>query len=64
MLILENVVYSYECMDYCKIFNETSLLEKEKFYRNIKTEDIIYVDCKRVKRVCKGFEIKKLRWIS
>ena len=43
-----------------KKFNETSLLEKEDFYRLLNMEDITDADCTHAKRVCKDFEIKKL----
>ena len=44
--------------------NETSLLEKEDFYCNFNMEDINDADYANEKRVCKYFEIKKIRKIS
>ena len=51
-------VYRYEYMDYCKMFNETTILEKEEFYRNLKVEEIVDADYMHRERVCKDFEIK------
>ena len=48
-------------MDDWKKLNETTLPENEKFYSNLSTEDITKADYKDGKRVCKDFEIKKLR---
>ena len=45
-------------------FKETSLFEKAKFYGNLNMEDIIDADYTHAQRVCKDFEIKKIRWIS
>ena len=45
-------------MDSWKIFDETSLPEKEIFYSNLNIEDIKYADYKHAKRVWKDFEIK------
>ena len=42
-------------------FNETPLSEKEEFYSNLNLEDITDADYMHAKRVCKEFEIKKLR---
>ena len=41
-------------------FNETTLSEKEKFYGNLKTEDIADAYYMHAKSVCKDFEIKYL----
>ena len=60
ILLLWKGVYPYEFMDDWKKFNETSLLEKEDFYRLLNMEDITDADCTHAKRVCKDFEIKKL----
>ena len=43
-------------MDELEKFNETSLPQKEEFYRNLNVKDI-HVDYMHGKRVCKGFEI-------
>ena len=45
-------------------FNETFLPEEEDFYSNLNMEDITDADYAHEKRVCKDFEIKKLRRIS
>ena len=58
MLLLRKGVYPHECMD--DWFNETTLSEKEKFYRNLNLEDITDADYMLVKRNCKDFEIKNL----
>ena len=44
-----------------KIFNETSLPEKEYFYSHLNMEDITDLDFKHRKIVCKDFEVKNLR---
>ena len=62
--MLKKGVYPYEYMDECKKFNETTLPEKEEFYSNLNMEDITDADDMHAKRVCKDFEIKKMRWIS
>ena len=41
-------------------FIETLLPEKEDFYSHLNMEDITDADYVHAKRVCKGFEIKKL----
>ena len=51
-------------MDGWEKFNETSLPEKEDFYSHLNMEDITDTDYSHAKRVCKYFEIKKLRRIS
>ena len=51
-------------MDDWEKFNETSLPEKEDFYSYLNMEDIIDADSVHAKRVCKDFEIKKIRKIS
>ena len=45
--------------DWVKI-NETSLPEKEDFYRHLNIEDVIDADYARTKRFCKDFEGKNL----
>ena len=47
-------------MDEWEKFNETSLPEKEEFYRNLIMEDITDVDCMHAKKVCKDFELTNL----
>ena len=39
-MLLRKDVYSYESMDDWEKFNETTLSEKEEFYRNSNMEDI------------------------
>ena len=41
--------------------NETKLPEKEDFYSHLNMENITEADYAHAKRVCKDFEIKKLR---
>ena len=45
-------------MDEWEKFNETTLPEKEEFYRNLDMEDITDADYMHAKRVCTDFEIK------
>ena len=59
--MLKKGVYPYEYMDECKKFNETILPEKEEFYSNLNMEDITDADDMHAKRVCKDFDIKKMR---
>ena len=47
-------------MDDWKKFNATSLPEKEDFYSHLNMEDITDADYTHAKKVCKGFETKKL----
>ena len=47
-------------MDEWEKINERKLPEKEEFYSNLNMEDITDADYMHAKRVCKGFEIKKL----
>ena len=51
-------------MDDWEKFHETSLPEKENFYRHLKIEKITDADYEHAKRVCKDFQIKKFRRIS
>ena len=39
-LLLRKGVYTYECMDSWKRFNETELTSKDKFYSKLNLEDI------------------------
>ena len=59
--MLKKGVYPYEYMGECKKFNETTLPEKEEFYSNLNMEDITDADDMHAKRVCKDFDIKKMR---
>ena len=45
-------------------FNKTSLRTKEEFYSHLNMEDITDANYTHAKRVCKDFEIKKIRRIS
>ena len=60
VLLLRKVVYSYECMDDWKKFNETTLSEKEEFYVNLNMKNITEEDYIHITSVSKDFEIKKL----
>ena len=51
-------------MDDREKFSETSLNEKEDFYSHFNMEDTTDADYALTKRVCKDFEIKKIRRIS
>ena len=44
-----------------KVFNETSLPEKENFCSLLNIEDNTHADYAQAKRICKDFEIKNLR---
>ena len=54
-MLLRKGVYPFEYMN--KWEKEP---EKEEFYSNLHMEDITDADYMHAKRVCKGFEIKKL----
>ena len=58
ILLLRKGVCPYQYMDEWEKFNETSLLEKEKFYSNLIMEDITDAAYMHVKRYCKAFEIR------
>ena len=60
ILLLQNSVYPYECMDDWKRFNETSLPEKKDFHSHLNMEDITDADYAHSKIVCKDFELKNL----
>ena len=55
--MLQKGVYPYEYKDNWEKFNETSLPEKEDFYRHLNREDITDAD---YGHVCKDFEVKNL----
>ena len=55
--MLRKGVDPYEYMDSWKRFDET-LPEKEDFYSDLTTEDIIDADYKHAKKVWKNFKIK------
>ena len=50
----------YDYMNDWEDFHETTLLEKETFYRNLNIEDITDADYMNAKKVSKDFEIKHL----
>ena len=60
ILLLRKGVYPYYYMYDRKKFNGTLLPEKEDFYSQLNRDDITDVDYAHAKRVCKGFETKKL----
>ena len=60
ILLLEKGVYLCEYMDDQKKFSETSLHEKEDFYRNLNLKDIADADYTHAKQNCKDFEINIL----
>ena len=60
LLLLREGIYLYGFMDELRKFNETSLPEKEDFYRQLNMYDITDADYMHAKRVCKDFEIKNL----
>ena len=59
ILLLTKGVYPYEYMDNWERFNETSLLNKEPFYSNLKMENIDDIDY-RHGNVFKIFKLKYL----
>ena len=48
-------------MDQWEKLSKASLPEKEEFYSNLDMENIVDDDRMYAKRVCKDFEIKKIR---
>ena len=52
-MLLRKGVYPFEYMDSWKRFDETSLPDKEGFYRILNIEDITDVDYRHAKRVFK-----------
>ena len=60
ILLLPKDVYRYEYMCDWEKFNETSLPEKEDFYKHLDMEHITDADYAHAQRVCKDFEIKIL----
>ena len=59
-VFLQKSVHPYEYMDDWEKFNETSLPEKEDFYRHLNMEDITNADYVHAKSVCKDFKLKNL----
>ena len=60
IFLLRKGFYPCEYMDEWERFNETKLSEKEKFYSNLKIEDIADAYYMHAKSVCKDFKIKHL----
>ena len=58
--ILRKGVYPYEYMDSWERFGETSMPDKEAFYRSLNMEDITDVDYRHAKRVLKNLNNKNL----
>ena len=62
ILLLRKSVYPYKYVDDWEKFNETTLPEKKKeIYSYLNMEEITDADYMHGKRVCKDFEIKKIR---
>ena len=64
ILLLRKGVYPYKYVDDWEKFNETTLPEKKKkkeIYSYLNMEEIPDADYMHGKRVCKNFEIKKIR---
>ena len=60
ILLLRKGFYPYEYMDSWERFDETSLPDKEAFYRNLNMEDNTDVDYRDPKRMPKYFNNKNL----
>ena len=60
ILLLRKGVYPYEYIDRWERFHETSLPEKEGFYRSLNMENITDVDYRHAKRVFKSLNNKNL----
>ena len=64
ILLLRKSVYPYKYVNDWEKFNETTLPEKKKkkeIYSYLNMEEIPDADYMHGKRVCKDFEIKKIR---
>ena len=63
ILLLRKSVYPYKYVDDWENFNETTLPEKKKkeIYSYLNMEEITDADYMHGKRVCKDFEIKKIK---
>ena len=59
-LLLRKGVYTYECMDSWKRFNETELISKDKFYSKLDLEDISDEDYAHATNVWNTFNISNL----
>ena len=60
VLLLRKVVYPHEYMDRWEKFNETSISDKEAFYKELNKEGITDEDYAHSQKVWKVFEIKNL----
>ena len=60
VLLLQKGIYLYEYMDDQEEFNQTLLPEKEDFSNHLNMKHINAL----TKKVCKDFEIEKIRRIS
>ena len=60
ILLLREGVYPYEYMGNWGRFNETSLPNKEAFYRKLNMEDITDADYRHANNVFKKFKLKNL----
>ena len=58
--MLRKGVYSYEYMDNCERFNETSLPSKESFYSNLNMENIEDIDYRHGNNVFNKFKLNNL----
>ena len=56
-LLLRKGVYLYEYMDSFERFLETSMLDKDAFYSNLKMESITDIDYRQAKNVFNKFII-------
>ena len=59
-MLLKEGIYPYDYMDSLETFNETSLPDKETFYRELNKEGITDKDYPHVQKVRKIFEIENL----
>ena len=60
ILSLRKWVYTYEYMDSCEGFNETSLSDKKTFYSESNSDDITDKDYAHAQKVFKELKLKKL----
>ena len=60
ILLLRKGVYTYEYMDSCERFNETSLPRKKEFYSNFNMEDIDDIDYRYGNNVFNKFNLNNI----
>ena len=60
ILLLRKGIYPYEYMDNWNRFDETKLPSIDKFYSNLKLENITDSDYRHANRVFKKFELKNI----